>query len=299
MESLLLIPTCLLLGFVVARVASPPEEMVPALNWWVIQVALPALVLELIPRLSFNIDLWFLIASQWLVFIGAAIVMQLVGSWLGWSRARIGALILVCGLGNTSFIGYPMLEALRGREGLALGVVADQLGCFIMLSVGGVLVTAVYGGAVTSASVIAKKILLFPAFMALIVGLVVGQLGGWSEQVDSILARIGATLTPLALFSVGLRLRLTLYKYQLAPVAIGLSWKLLLAPLLMLGLGSALAVSSAVLSIAVLQAAMAPMISAAILAEQHDLEPDLANAILGIGIVLSLLSVTAWHVLLP
>ncbi|MEO6699708.1 MAG: AEC family transporter [Paraperlucidibaca sp.] len=299
MESLLLIPTCLLLGFIVARVASPPKDMVPALNWWVIQVALPALVLELIPRLSFTIDLWFLIVSQWLVFIGAAIVMQLIGSWLGWSRARIGVLILVCGLGNTSFIGYPMLEALRGREGLALGVVADQLGCFIMLSVGGVLVTAVYGGAATSASVIAKKILLFPAFIALIIGLVVGQLGGWPEQIDSILARIGATLTPLALFSVGLRLRLSLYKYQLAPVAIGLSWKLLLAPLVMFGLGSALAVSSAVLSIAVLQAAMAPMISAAILAEQHDLEPDLANAILGIGIILSLLTVTAWHVLLP
>ena len=36
---------------------------------------------------------------------------------------------------------------------------------------------------------------------------------------------------------------------------------------------------------------MAPMISAAILAEQHDLEPQLVNTALGIGIVLSLLTV--------
>ncbi len=299
MESLLLIPCCLFLGFIVARFASPPKDMVPALNWWVIQIALPAIVLELTPRLSFSIDLWYLAISQWLVFIGAAIIFQLIGSWLGWSRARIGALILVCGLGNTSFIGYPMLEALRGREGLALGVVADQLGCFIMLSVGGVLVAAIYGGASTSVSAVAKKILLFPAFIALIIGLFVGQLGGWPDQVDSILARIGATLTPLALFSVGLRLRLSLHQYQLMPVTLGLSWKLLLAPLAVFGLGSALAVSANVLSIAVLQAAMAPMISAAILADQHDLEPDLANAILGIGIVLSLITVTTWHLLLP
>ena len=83
------------------------------------------------------------------------------------------------------------------------------------------------------------------------------------------------------------------------PVMIGLSWKLLLAPLAILGLGSAFAVSANVLSIAVLQAAMAPMISAAILADQNDLEPDLANAILGIGIVMSLFTVTAWHLLLP
>ena len=36
---------------------------------------------------------------------------------------------------------------------------------------------------------------------------------------------------------------------------------------------------------------MAPMISAAILAEQNDLEPQLANTVLGIGIVLSLVTV--------
>jgi predicted permease len=50
-------------------------------------------------------------------------------------------------------------------------------------------------------------------------------------------------------------------------------------------------VSDAILTIAVLEAAMAPMISAAILAEQHNLEPQLANAVLGIGIVLSLVTV--------
>ena len=44
-------------------------------------------------------------------------------------------------------------------------------------------------------------------------------------------------------------------------------------------------------TIAVLQAAMAPMISAAILADQYGLEPDLANAVLGGGVVLSLLTV--------
>ncbi|REH39975.1 hypothetical protein DFR26_0171 [Paraperlucidibaca baekdonensis] len=299
MESLLLIPICLFLGVVVARVATPPANMVPALNWWVIQIALPALVLDLIPRLSFSADLWFLAVSQWLVFIGAAVVLHSIGRVLGWSRARIGALILVCGLGNTSFVGYPMLEALRGREGLALGVVADQLGCFMMLSIGGVMVAVIYGGAATSPSAIAKKILLFPAFIALMIGMMVGQLGGWPASVDTILARLGATLTPLALFSVGLRLRLTLHAYQFAPVAIGLSWKLLMAPLLILSLGSLMAVSGLTLSISVLQAAMAPMISAAILAEQYDLEPDLANAVLGVGILLSLISVSVWNLALP
>lgn len=298
MSALVLLALCLLLGLLAARYASPPAGLAPALNWWVIQIALPALVLELIPRLQFDPHLWFLVVSQWLVFIGALALFHTLGKWLGWSRARIGALTLVCGLGNTSFVGYPMLEALQGREGLALGVVADQLGCFIMLSLGGVLVAVIYGGASASPREVARKVLLFPAFLALLAGVVVGQLGGWPAMADEILHRIGATLTPLALFSVGLRLKLSLHRHQWLPVTLGLGWKLALAPLVMLGIGGALGMHGLLLTITVLQAAMAPMISAAILADQHDLEPDLANAILGIGILLSLLTVPLWNLLL-
>ncbi|MEL0027587.1 MAG: AEC family transporter, partial [Perlucidibaca sp.] len=64
-------------------------------------------------------------------------------------------------------------------------------------------------------------------------------------------------------------------------------------------LGTVLGMHGLLLSIAVLQTAMAPMISAAILADQHGLEPDLANAILGTGILLSLLTVPLWNSVLP
>lgn len=299
MSAFLLLGLCLALGMVTARVARPPVGLAHSLNWWVIQIALPALVLELIPRLHFNADLWFLVASQWLVFFGAFVLFRSLGRYLGWSRGRIGALILVCGLGNTSFVGYPLLEALRGREGLALGVVADQLGCFIMLSLGGVLVAVLYGGASAHPREIARKVLLFPAFLALLVGVAVGQLGGWPAAVEETLHRIGLSLSPLALFSVGLRLRLSLHRHQWLPVFVGLGWKLALVPALTLGLGVAFGMQGLLLSIAVLQTAMAPMISAAILADQHGLEPDLANAILGIGILLSLLTVPWWNTVLP
>lgn len=299
MSALLLLAVCLALGVLAARVARPPAGLAQGLNWWVIQIALPALVLELIPRLHVNTDLWYLVLSQWMVFGGSLLVFHVIGTRLGWSRGRIGALVLVCGLGNTSFMGYPMLEALRGREGLALGVVADQLGCFIMLSLGGVLVAVLYGGASAHPREIARKVLLFPAFLALLAGLLVGQMGGWPAEVEQVLHRIGQTLSPLALFSVGLRLRLNLYRHQWLPVGLGLGWKMVLAPALTLGLGAAFGFGGLLLSIAVLQAAMAPMISAAILADQHGLEPDLANAVLGVGILLSLLTVPLWNTLLP
>ena len=123
-------------------------------------------------------------ASMWIVFGLGWLLFALVGRTMGWSRGRIGALTLVCGLGNTSFIGYPMVEALRGKEGLALAVVSDQVGCFVALAIGGALVTSIYSGARVDFSAIAKRVLSFPAFIALLIGVLVGALGGWPEPLD-------------------------------------------------------------------------------------------------------------------
>ena len=291
MSALLLLFVCLLLGVLVARHASPPAGIVPGINWWVINVALPALVLELIPSLHFDAQMWFPVAAMWLTFFGAWLLFGLLGPRLGWSRQRIGALILVCGLGNTSFMGYPLIEALHGKPGLALAVVADQLGCFPLLASAGIVVASLYAGRRPQPLQILRRILTFPAFVALLAGIGVGLLGGWPGWIHDVLAPIGATLTPLALFSVGLQLTFRLGRGQAAAVGAGLGWKLLLAPLLCWALGSAAGVGGLLLTVGVLQAAMAPMISAAILADEYALEPALANTVLGAGIVLSLLSV--------
>ena len=126
MSALLLLFICLAFGLAAARWAKPPPTLAQSLNWWVMNIALPALVLDLIPKLHFDPQLWFLPVAMWLVFGGAWLFFAILGPRLGWSRSRIGALILVAGLGNTAFMGYPMVEALRGEEGLGLAVIARR-----------------------------------------------------------------------------------------------------------------------------------------------------------------------------
>lgn len=298
MSALLLLFVCLVLGACVARFARPPAGMVQGLNWWVLNVALPSLVLAMIPRVHFDRHIWFPVAVMWLTFFGAWLLFALVGRLRRWPRERIGALALVCGLGNTSFMGYPMIEAMRGKPGLALAVVADQLGCFPLLAAGGIVVASVYAGRRPRAAVVVRRIVTFPAFIALLLGIVVGLLGGWPDVLDRMLLQLGQTLTPLALFSVGLQFRLHLQRSQLGALGAGLGWKLALAPLLCWGLGRVTGVEGLTLAVGVLQAAMAPMISAAILADQYELEPKLANTVLGAGIVLSLATVPLANVLL-
>jgi len=298
MTPLLLLMVCLLLGVGVGRFATTPPALPQSLNWWVLNIALPALILHLLPLLKVDLHLWVLPAAMWLVFFGAWGLFAVIGKRLGWSRGQIGALTLVCGLGNTSFIAYPMIEALRGQAGLTLAVVADQIGCFPALVIGGTVVAATYSGGKPNARQIAQKILWFPPFLCFIVGFIAGRLGGWPPALDEMLARIGATLVPLALFSVGLQLKLRLAPGQMSVAIVGLCWKLFVAAGLVFGLGLAFGINREILTIAVLQTAMAPMISAAILADQYDLDPPLANAVLSIGIVISFVSVPLINLLL-
>jgi malate permease and related proteins len=132
-----------------------------------------------------------------------------------------------------------------------------------------------------------RKVALFPPFICLIIGVLVGAVGGCSPIIEPVLERIGSTLAPLALFSVGLKFRLQFERGQLPAAAAGLAWKLVLAPLIVYLVGDTLDVTRPILTIAVLESAMAPLISATIRAEQDHLEPSLGNTILGIGIVLS------------
>ena len=299
MSALILLFACLMLGIVVKRWAKPPAGIVPGINWWVINVALPALVLDLIPHVKFNTQLWFPVACMVIVFFGAWLLFASIGPRLGWSRQRIGAMTLVCGLGNTSFMGYPMMLALHGQAGLSLAVVADQLGSFPLLASAGVMVASIYAGRSASAGLIVRRILTFPAFIALIIGIFVGVMGGWPNAVHGVLAPLGGTLTPLALFSVGMQFRFGLEKGQAGALGVGLGWKLLVAPCLCWLIGRSFGVSGLVLTTGVLQAAMAPMISAAILADEYELDPQLANVILGAGIVLSLITIPFGNQWLP
>jgi predicted permease len=194
---------------------------------------------------------------------------------------------LVAGLGNTSFIGYPLIAAVRGPEALPHAVIADQLGTFVMLALGGAVVAATYAGTRVSAGSIAKKVARFPPFVALVMSFVATLIGEWPAAIDAVLKSLGDTLIPLALFSVGLQLRFARSRGQASTIALALLWKLALAPAIVFVLGALTGIARPLCDIGVLQAAMAPMVTATILADESNLEPELANIILGLGTVIS------------
>jgi predicted permease len=111
--------------------------------------------------------------------------------------------------------------------------------------------------------------------------------------------RLAGTVAPLALVSVGFQLRLSEVGGKLPPLAIALTYKLLLGPLIVLGIFVGLmGAGGTVMQVTVFEAAMAPMIGAAIVAMDNDLDPPLATLLVGIGVPLSFLTLPLWYLAL-
>ncbi|HEX8700638.1 MAG TPA: AEC family transporter [Myxococcaceae bacterium] len=291
-----LLGVCLVLGVLARRSGRFPPQTAPALNAFVLFVALPALIVRVVHRLEFRPELLAAAATPWLVFLGATVFLRGLGPRLGLSQSSVAALVLTAGLGNTAFVGLPMVEALLGREGLAIAVVVDQLGSFLVLSTLATFFAAraSAGGQRLRPTGLLLKVVTFPPFLALVSGLVLRpwDFPGWLE---TLLERLGSTLTPLTLFSVGFSLRLSGVLARKGALALGLGYKLALAPaLVMLALWTLPEVAPIVRETTVLQNAMAPMVTGSILAAEHDLDPELAALMVGLGIPLSFFTVPLW-----
>ena len=200
------------------------------LNSFIIHVSLPALTLLYIHDLKLTGNVGLMAVMAWIYFALAAGFFWSIGRWLKLPRGTVGALMLTGGLGNTSFVGLPMIEAYYGHEGIVNGIIVDQLGSFLVLSTLGITVAGLYSSGRPTGKEILRRILLFPPFIALVISLALIPLD-YAPWFTTLLKRLGDTLAPLALVSVGFQLHLGHLTGNGRNLAMGLGFKLLLAPL--------------------------------------------------------------------
>ncbi|HEV7671315.1 MAG TPA: AEC family transporter [Thermoanaerobaculia bacterium] len=301
MSNLILLAVCLLAGILLRASGKVGAEGSKPLNLAVLYVALPALILEHVHALRFERSLLIPALMPWLVFSVGAGLFLLLWRFGVLDREATGALCLTAALGNTSFVGLPMIEAYYGKSLLGVGVMADQLGTFLCLNIPGILLAtrlAAREDEKASTAEIARKVLLFPPFLTLLVAVALRPFE-YPDWAHALLARLGDTLTPLALLSVGIQLRFGGLGNRRLELAVGLGYKLLAAPLLALVVfGLLLGVRGQVFQVTVFEAAMAPMVTGSIVAQEYGLGGELAALLVGIGIPVSFLTLWGWFHLL-
>jgi predicted permease len=300
MSNFVLILLCLSAGYILRQKRKLSAEAPAALNALIIYLAFPALVLVKTPELFRSgvfsrAEAFMPLTMGWLIVGFAAFVFTMIGRRLGWSEKTIGALILTAGFSNTSFVGFPVLEALIGPEAIKIGIISDQSGTFLCLSTLGLALAAYFAGGQVTVREMARRIFLFPPFLALAASalIVVFDLT-LPEALVAILDRVSSMIVPLALLSVGAQLRLdsASLRSQWGPVTCGLIYKLVIAPLfigiLFIGLCQQTGFTA---KVTLLESAMAPMITGAIISADFGLDVEVANLLLGVGIPLSLATV--------
>ncbi len=293
-DAFALILAMLALGMLFSRLRVLPENAADVLNRVVLYVCLPAAVLTYIPRLHPDATLFGLMLTPWILTAIVWGVLALLNKKLHLRRDEY-AVLLICGaLGNTGFIGYPMISALMGQQALPYAVLYDQFGTFILLSTFGLYVLARYSGdtPLKPAQIVAR-VLRFPPAWALVFGLTLMPENP-PHWIATGLASLSGAMLPLVMLAVGFSLRLRLPGNEITSLSIGLVLKLLILPLIAWGLSWGLGMKGDILQANVLESAMPPMITAAALAIAHNLAPRLAAALVGYGILLSLLTLPLW-----
>lgn len=291
--SFLLIVGCILSGWIARRKNWLSDNIISSLNHYVIWICLPVIALHKLPLLNLEWPLLFPALMTWFLLPFLLVIVLLLARRYGWSRNVVGCVLLLVCFGNTSFVGFPIIQAFFNNDALAYAVIYDQVGSFLGLAIVGNIIIATYaaqGGERLSKRVqsIIYKVVTFPPFIAMVFAI---SSHGWylTPTVNKGFSMISMTLVPTTMLLVGAHFKLNVESGLRAPLFWGLSIKMLIAPLLAFLILKISYQQDLSAQVTLMEAAMPPMVTASILAIKAKLAPELAAVAVGYGIVLAVI----------
>ena len=279
-----------LLGWLVKTIRPVPVVVTTWADKYVLQIALPALIIAKVSKVTFDADVVLPIVVAWSVMIVAIVAVLAASRVMNWNRSVTGAMLLVGVLGNTSFLGLGMVESLLGADHLASAIAFDQVGTFVGLALWGSFVASTYGAGESGWHPILKRLSRFGPFLALLASLVF-RIIDLPADVYPLLNGVGKTVAPVAMGALGLRFTLSVSRSVQVPALFGLISKMAILPGLvyvvsvLIGSPQDLAWSTSIL-----QAAAPPMVTAGVVAVGAGLSAELVAYMIGVGTLVSFAS---------
>ena len=266
----------ILIGALSKKIGLLKEEDVETLNNIVINISLPCMIfnalytadVSLLPRLSI-LTVYMLITS---LIVG--VLTYLLLKSFGWDKRKIWSMVIVVVLGNTGFLGYPITQGIFGNEGMIRAVFCDISTSIIFVTLSFILIL-IFDGEIRVAL---KKIITFLPLWSIVLGILLNifsvPITSLGSTVVSYLA--GATI-PLIMISLGLSLNLEGLKNHFKEVGLASIIKLVIYPLIALGVLSFLNITGFEHTIGFIEATMSSAMIGLVLAISYKLDWELTS----------------------
>ena len=287
-ENVILVFVLIAVGSLSKKFKLLPEGSSHILNTYVLNIALPAIILISIPKLPISGAILYPVITHWVLYALSLGLMSIFGRIFKLQRSQVGALFVVACLGNTAFLGIPMVKAYYGTINIPYGVLYDQLGSGLAFIVTASFILPKYKEGETGKSLktIFTELLVFPPFVALVLGFVFIAIP-MPKMLENTISSIAMSLIPCAMISVGFQMKYRMEFHKLKPVIIGLGVKLVLIQLIAVAVLKLSGIKHDALNVSVLQSGMPPMITAGAMAMNAGLEEDISASLVGYGLFAS------------
>lgn len=259
---------------------------------FIIYFSLPAIVFSKIYPLQLDTKiLWLILMFMAIIFFNL-FLSYCVGKMMRLNRVTLATFMIMATFGNTSFIGFSYIDAFYGQDYIVYGVIYDIFGSFLLLVSVGMIIITWGSGRKNSVLNISKSIFLFPPMIMFIITIFAKNF-----EIPKFLiytsTNLGATLVPIAMIAIGMKLELKHIFTKLHIVTVAVVLKMLIIPIIVLFVFKYFyGIDETWVKVTIIEVAMPPMTMAAVLAIKGGLDEKIAINSLVLGVIVSLFTIT-------
>ncbi|MGB9749397.1 MAG: AEC family transporter [Caldisericia bacterium] len=276
----------ILVGYILKSIKFLKEDDGEILKKILFNISLPSLVLFSIITSKFSGNYLILFILVPLAMIIQFFLLFIFGKLYIKDKKDLSTLILSGVMGNTAFLGYPLVEIFFGLNNLPYGILYDQAHFYTFLIIIYPLISFLSGNNLKNI----KSSFISPPVIAFLTGLILRNFYMPSVIIES-LNILKSSVTPLVMLYIGINLEFKFDKKDfgyLLPVVI---FKLIIFPFLFYFISSFFIIEKNILNVSLLQSMMPTMMATIIFGAQIGLNKKTLAKAVGLTTILSPLTI--------
>ncbi|GAA5819689.1 MAG: AEC family transporter [Methanobrevibacter sp. CfCl-M3] len=279
----------ILIGYLLKKTELLKSDDVKPLNTILINILMPCMIFIALYTGDRNLfpKLWIMPFIPMLPALIVGLFTSITLKILNYSKVKILSFILVVILGNTAYMGYPIILGIFGSDGLIRAIFFDISTPILFLFVS-ILLTAKVNG---DPKAILKNLIGFPILWGFSLGIIFNIFNiDIGSVLENTIENIGAAAIPIAMFCLGLSLSLSRMRKNFKVVSFVSLMKLILYPVLSFIICILLGLKGIEFNIGVIESAMPSSILSLALTINYNLDNELVADCIFFSTIVSFIS---------